>query len=111
MTKMTEDIERRGFKYMIEFPNKFRIYAIDEQSLSSIVDKYGILIKGESSNKTMPESLEKSPIDRLPTLSQCPECASPNIVFDNKCRKLICMSCGLEIDAQNHTKTSEKPAF
>jgi hypothetical protein len=110
VNEMTAETGDPGFKYMIEFPNKVRIYAIDEQSLYNIVEKYCIVINaGSSSNNTKSVSLEKRTFDQLPAISQCPECASPNIVLDNEHANLVCLSCGFKMDAKNHMGNSEKP--
>jgi Fe2+ or Zn2+ uptake regulation protein len=111
VAEMTEETERPRFRYMIEFPTKIRIYAVDEQFLSSIVEKYGMLVNTASSSNTRSPWLEKRHMTTLSNISRCPKCASPNIVLDNERAKVICTSCGLEIDAQNQMENSEKPGL
>ena len=81
-----------GARYMIEVPNRIRIYYANPSFVRSIellfnlLEKYGVILNAAPSTSAMlqvrPE--QRRSMTQLLTTLQCPECASSGIVADDE---------------------------
>jgi len=113
MAEMSEETEKSRFRYMLEFPNKIRVYSTDEKLLSSILEKYGMPVGVSTMINTTPQVGLKDgkSVTQLPTLSRCPECASNRIVFDNERGETICLNCGFTLHGAKQVEKTQKPSL
>jgi len=89
------------YKYILEFPNKFRVYTNDERFLLNTLEKYSI----RGPPKVHHENVRAKKMKRIETFmqplkgQQCPECASTELMRDNEIAEITCMDCGYVVGA------------
>lgn len=90
------------YKYMLEFPNKFRVYTNDEQFLLNTLEKYNM----HEPPKVHHENVRARKMKTIETFmqplkgQQCPECASTKLMRDNETAEITCMDCGYVVGAR-----------
>lgn len=80
------------FKFMLEFPNKVRVYATDEEMLSKILEKSGISseVKAPIVVSLQLQPIEKGELIQSRLESRCDDYGNTSIVSEDEQRKPIC---------------------
>lgn len=99
--------EKPKYKYILEFPNKFRVYTNDEQFLLNTLEKYGKLglTSAQQDNARAKKMKNEEALIQSFRGRQCPECRSTRLVRDNESAEIVCTDCGLVIDAGKRIRT------
>jgi len=108
---MSEESEKPKFRYMLEFPNKVKIYATDEQILSNILEKSGMFqaVTGSTSVVSKSKPVEKESFVQSRLILQCTDCGSTKLSYDDTHKKTVCTACGLVLDDSSKTESFDKP--
>jgi ribosomal protein S27E len=109
---MSEEAEETQFRYMLEFPNKIKVYCADERLFSNLLERYCAVI---SSTRAVPtrnlsepaKQKEPSSTVSLPITSRCPECGSNRVTVDDERRDVICVDCGYLFYPQKQANNSQ----
>lgn len=106
---MTEETEETRFRYMLEFPNKIKIYCADEQLFSNLLERYCAVISAVPTqcNSAPAKQKENQRIVNSLSTSRCPDCGSNRITFDNEHNDVLCVNCGFVFPPQKQMETSQ----
>lgn len=99
---MSEETEETRFRYMLEFPNKIKVYCADEQLFSNLLERYCAVVSAVPTQciSAPAKQKENSRIVISPNASRCPECGSNRITIDNENSDVICVNCGFVFPPQ-----------
>jgi uncharacterized Zn finger protein (UPF0148 family) len=106
---MSEETEETRFRYMLEFPNKIKVYCADEQLFSNLLEKYCVIIS------TVPVQSISAPVKprehpryaSSPTTSSCPDCGSNRVRVDDERGDVICVDCGYLFSPQERANNPQ----
>jgi hypothetical protein len=110
-----EDNGKQRYRYLVEFPNKLRVFVDNDQLLSDIIQKYAHITPSDAKLCCKPniKAEEQSSILERSTVTLCPECGSTNLIKDTLDGSSTCMSCGLHLENREsqrpHIISSSKP--
>lgn len=106
---MNEETERTKFRYMLEFPNRIKVYCVDEQLFSNLLERYCAAISAVSSDDSLaPTKQEENPrIVSAPTASLCPECGSNRVRVVDERGGSICLDCACVLPTQKQANSPQ----
>jgi len=106
---MSEETEETRFRYMLEFPNKIKVYCTDEQLFSNLLERYCAVVSAVPTHCiSAPAKQKENPrIVNSPTTSRCPDCGSNRITIDDEHGDVICVNCGFVFPPQKQMENRQ----
>lgn len=92
MVDANKEDETDQFKFMLEFPNKVRVFVADEQALSKILEKSGISseIKSSPASNSEQKAVEERSLLQSQPILQLQDFEDSEHGLDGQSRRVIC---------------------